>query len=113
MSEAADKVNEAINVAKEKLGEIASNEKVAGAIGAAQQKLGEIAANEKVAGRWERPSRRSGDRPNEKVVGAIGVAQQKIGEIAANEKVQGAVIAAEKIGEVTGKLGGNKPDTTA
>ena len=48
MSDASDKVSEAIGTAKEKLTELADNPKVGEAIGTAKEKLTELADNPKV-----------------------------------------------------------------
>ncbi|MGW5520744.1 hypothetical protein [Gordonia sp. NPDC003950] len=46
MSDAADKVNEVIGTAKDKITEVAGSEKVQGAIGSAKEKLTEVVENE-------------------------------------------------------------------
>lgn len=42
MSDASDKVNEAVNAAKEKLGDLANNEKVNEVVEGAKEKFGEL-----------------------------------------------------------------------
>ncbi|GAB20187.1 hypothetical protein GOEFS_106_00840 [Gordonia effusa NBRC 100432] len=93
MSDANDKVTEAVDAAKQKFNEFAANEKVQGAVNTAVGKVNEFAANEKVQG-------------------VTNTAVEKINEFAANEKVQGAVNSAVgKLNELKDRFVGS--DTAA